>query len=224
MGLEKLNIVAFKDEKFTQKVGGGVFSVQLNPEKYSLQFGAELKEDTTLNTAGVTPKYVAQKPEDLALEFYLDATGAVTGTKSGTRVTDVNAEVDRLRTVVGYNGSIHSPNYLRVLWGKLSFDCVLLNLSIEYVLFTPGGVPLRAKVTIRLKQYVSPEKMELEAGKNSPDLTHRRTVGAGDTLPLMCFHIYQDSKYYLEVARFNGLNDFRNLEPGQQIFFPPLGD
>jgi nucleoid-associated protein YgaU len=55
-------------------------------------------------------------------------------------------------------------------------------------------------------------------------MTHRRTVVAGDTLPLMCFQIYQDSTRYLDVARHNKLNDFRNLEPGQQIFFPPLGD
>jgi hypothetical protein len=49
-------------------------------------------------------------------------------------------------------------------------------------------------------------------------------VVAGDTLPLLCFQIYQESKYYVEVARVNGLDDFRNLEPGRQILFPPLGD
>jgi hypothetical protein len=49
-------------------------------------------------------------------------------------------------------------------------------------------------------------------------------VVAGDTLPLLCFQIYQESKYYVEVARINRLDDFRNLEPGRQILFPPLGD
>jgi hypothetical protein len=41
-------------------------------------------------------------------------------------------------------------------------------------------------------------------------------------LPLMCYRIYGDSKYYIEVARFNNLNDFRNLNEGMQLKFPPL--
>jgi hypothetical protein len=38
----------------------------------------------------------------------------------------------------------------------------------------------------------------------------------------MCYRIYGDAKYYVEVARFNSLNDFRNLTEGMQIKFPPL--
>ncbi|MDO9615798.1 MAG: LysM peptidoglycan-binding domain-containing protein, partial [Bacteroidota bacterium] len=29
-------------------------------------------------------------------------------------------------------------------------------------------------------------------------------------------------KYYIEVAKANGLNDFRNLKTGQKIKFPPI--
>ncbi len=34
--------------------------------------------------------------------------------------------------------------------------------------------------------------------------------------------IYGSSTYYLWVAQVNNLDDFRNLTPGQKIFFPPL--
>jgi nucleoid-associated protein YgaU len=61
-----------------------------------------------------------------------------------------------------------------------------------------------------------------EEGKNSPDLTHYRQVKQGDTLPLMVFNIYKDPKYYLEIARVNGLTNFRKLLTGQNIIFPPL--
>jgi Contractile injection system tube protein len=220
--LEKLNIIGYSDEKLSKKTG--VFSVQINPEKYAQQYSTKLAENETLNTGGVTNKFVVQKPQDLSLEFYIDASGAVTGTKSGTRVTSVADEIERFKSVVySYQGSIHSPNYLRLLWGKLTFDCRLLSMNIEYLLFTPQGVPLRAKLSTQFTQYLSAEKLQLKARKSSPDLTHRRTVVAGDTLPLLCFQIYQDSKYYFEIARFNRLNDFRNLEPGREILFPPLG-
>lgn len=228
--LEKLTILGYSDEKLTQNVGQYV--VQINPEKYAQQYSTQMACKPTLNTGGVTNKFVVQKPQDLSLEFYIDATGVVdaarangpggTGRNANTIVQD---EIDKFKKVVySYNGSIHSPNYLRVLWGKLIFDCRLDSMDIEYLLFTPAGVPLRAKLNTKFTQYNSPQKLELSARKNSPDLTHCRTVVAGDTLPLLCFQIYQESKYYVEVARINGLDDFRNLEPGRQILFPPLGD
>ena len=65
------------------------------------------------------------------------------------------------------------------------------------------------------------KKKELEAGKNSSDLTHIRVVQAGDNLPLMCFRIYGDSSFYIKVAKFNKLNDFRDIKPGDHITFPP---
>ena len=83
---------------------------------------------------------------------------------------------------------------------------------------------MRAKLSPKFEQYISPEKLAAQARTSSPDLTHYRTVNAGDTLPLMCHRIYQDSKYYIEIARVNDLLDFRNLEPGRRVFFPPLGD
>jgi nucleoid-associated protein YgaU len=57
---------------------------------------------------------------------------------------------------------------------------------------------------------------------SSPDLTHIRMVKDGDTLPLMSFRIYGDSKYYLEVAKANNITNFRKLTVGRKIFFPPI--
>jgi nucleoid-associated protein YgaU len=222
--LEKLTIAGYSDENLTQS--SGQYVVQINPEKYAQQYTTQMACKPTLNTAGVTNKFVVQKPQDLALEFYIDATGVVDAANGSTgAATVVQDELDKFQKVVySYNGTIHSPNYLRVLWGKLIFDCRLDSMDIEYLLFTPAGVPLRAKLNTKFVQFISPQKLQLSARKSSPDLTHSRTVVAGDTLPLLCFQIYQDSKYYVEVARINGLDDFRNLEPGRQIFFPPLGD
>ena len=59
-------------------------------------------------------------------------------------------------------------------------------------------------------------------GFQSPDLTRARTVRHGDTLPLLVRQIYGSPDYYLAVARYNKLDDFRNLRPGQQLLFPPL--
>jgi nucleoid-associated protein YgaU len=47
-------------------------------------------------------------------------------------------------------------------------------------------------------------------------------VKKGDTLPLMCYRIYGDSRYYLQVAMANRLTNFRNLQVGDELFFPPI--
>jgi nucleoid-associated protein YgaU len=47
-------------------------------------------------------------------------------------------------------------------------------------------------------------------------------VRDGDTLPLLCQRVYNDCGRYLEVARANKLANFRDLQPGTWLRFPPL--
>jgi nucleoid-associated protein YgaU len=69
---------------------------------------------------------------------------------------------------------------------------------------------------------MSKEEEALRANRSSPDMSHLIEVKAGDTLPLLCYRVYRDSSYYLEVARQNKLTDFRDLKPGSKLHFPPL--
>jgi nucleoid-associated protein YgaU len=107
-------------------------------------------------------------------------------------------------------------------WGTLLFKGILAEMTIEYKLFSPEGVPLRAVVKASFKGIVEDLLRLAKENNNSPDLTHVRIVKEGDTLPLMTFRIYGDSKYYLQVAEANNLTNFRRLKPGQQIKFPPI--
>ena len=120
------------------------------------------------------------------------------------------------------NGDIHEPNFLVLRWGDLTFSGRLKSLDIKYTLFDESGDPLRAELGVSFVEDKSKKKIFREAGKNSPDLTHVRVVKSGDTLPLLCKEIYGSSSHYLRVAMDNGLDDFRNLTPGQEIRFAPL--
>lgn len=89
-------------------------------------------------------------------------------------------------------------------------------------MFSPQGLPLRAVLKTTFKEYTEDTKRNALENKSSPDLTHVRTVKEGDTLPLMTQRIYGDAKYYLEIAKINGLTNFRKLEPGSELVFPPI--
>ena len=221
--LEKLIIKAFKDETFGSQVGED-FVVQINPEKQKLENPIKFVEKRATEGAGVTTKFVVLDPRTLDFTLYFDDTGAVPPGKKGAP-TDIKTQIDAFKKVAfDYNGEIHKPNYLKVIWGSFEFKCHLTKFTLNYTLFKPDGTPLRADATVTFKEYLSPEAINLLANKNSPDLTHIRTVKAGDSLPLMCYHIYGHSKHYVEVAAINNLTDFRALEPGTQIVFPPLAD
>ncbi|MBK5212355.1 MAG: LysM peptidoglycan-binding domain-containing protein [Flavobacteriaceae bacterium] len=220
--LTKLKIIAFRDNKFIQLVGDGVFSSLLNPEKYAFKYKVEYTEAQGQGTSATQPKYVRSLPEDLNLQFLFDRTGVIKGHDNSLGVGIV-VDIERFKRIVfDYNGDEHKPNYLIIGWGTLLFKGILAEMSVEYKLFSPEGVPLRATVTASFKGVVDELLRLAKENNNSPDLTHIRIVKEGDTLPLMAFSIYGDSKYYLQVAAANNLSNFRRLKPGQQIKFPPI--
>lgn len=215
--LTKLKILAYRDEHLRSKIGE--YEVQINPERYSQAFGVTFSEDKGIDAAAVLPKFKTQTPQQIKLDFHIDATGVVPGVKS------VPGNLKKFREIAyDFNGQIHSPNYLKLLWGDLVFKCLLDAMDVDYTLFSPSGTPLRAKVTATFRQHQSPDELERRSAKKSADLTHTRLVVAGDSLPLMCYRIYGDSALYPQVARFNGLTNFTRLSEGTKLQFPPLED
>jgi nucleoid-associated protein YgaU len=48
------------------------------------------------------------------------------------------------------------------------------------------------------------------------------TVKEGDQLPELCQQIYNDDSYYIQIAKYNGLDKFRDLTPRSQLIFPTI--
>jgi nucleoid-associated protein YgaU len=78
-------------------------------------------------------------------------------------------------------------------------------MVVENTLFKPSGEPLRAKLQMTFKSFITNEEEAKKANRSSPDLSHVVEVKAGDTLPLLCHRIYKDSSYYLEIARIKNI-------------------
>ncbi|QDH80419.1 LysM peptidoglycan-binding domain-containing protein [Echinicola soli] len=219
--LEKLRIVAYKDTKFSEEVDNGEFTTLLNPEKYKFQYRVEQNEDQAAGTSAAPIRFNKILPQTLELDFLFDRTGVIAGyeaTENG--VIDDVAHFKKV--VYEYNGEKHKPNYLMITWGSLLFKGYLKEMDIEYKLFRPDGTPIRALATAKIGEFVEEELRTAQENNQSPDLTHYRVVKDGDKLPLMTYRIYGDSKYYLEVAKANGLTNFRKLKTGTELRFPPL--
>jgi LysM repeat protein len=231
--IQKLTIATFENADYDKRVEDGAFTAFINPTGYSVTYKTELEPGQALGTAKADLKYVASPSTDLQLEFLFDGTG-VTETYSGIKLinkikgkafkkTSVKDQVDAFYKATGkVAGLMHKPYNVILNWGDFEFKGVLAEFTVEYKLFDNEGQPLRAIGKAKFSESISPKLEEAEKKSSSPDLTHKRTVQDGDTLPLMTEKIYGDSKYYLEVAKVNGLVNFRQLIPGQDLFFPPI--
>lgn len=215
--LQYLTIVGYKDNALSTKIGA--YRALINPDKYTQSIEVHYNEDQGLGTPNASLKYKKTTPPGLNFELLFDATGVLS-----TGRTDLIADINDFKKVAcSFNGDIHSPNYLKLIWGKgLTFQCRLTSLSLNYTLFRSDGSPLRARASVSFKEYQSPQQIADNAQIESPDMTHERIIKAGDTLPALTYSIYGDSSHYLKVAAYNKLDNFRYLVPGTKVFFPPL--
>ena len=136
---------------------------------------------------------------------------------------DVPDEVENFLCVVyDYISAKHRPNFVMILYGAVLLKTVLRSVEITYNLFSPNGKPLRAKLSTVFTSCLDPNLSLMINNPSSPDLTHKRVVSEGEKLVQMANKIYQNNLLYADVAQANGLNNFRTIEKGTAIWFPPV--
>lgn len=218
----KLSITAYNDAKnITPLDDPKPMSVMINPESFNKKISISYSDKQEQGTIGKIPKFTKIQPNTVDFELLFDKTGVINDVKPGKEGVDeeINHMID---LTISYEGKKHRPRFIRLGWGNLKFEGCLQSMDISYKLFDPNGLPLRAVVKVSFVGVMEDVLEALTKNPSSPDLTHVRIVKDGDTLPLLAYEIYGDSKYYIEVANFNELNDFRNLVKGQRINFPPI--
>jgi len=222
--LEKMLILAF-DTAGAAESGGIIearayFEALINPETYTLEYKVKTAEGQGQGTSGAQIKFEYILPGELTFDFLFDNTGLIDGKRKPDGVFD---DVDAFRRLLTeYRGQSHEPYHLKLVWGNLIFTGRAIEVGITYKLFNPDGQPIRAVVRVKFQGSIEEKKRISLEDRQSADLTHRRTVKPGDTLPFMCFQVYGDPRHYLFVADVNRLDDFRALTVGDQILFPPL--
>lgn len=233
--LKKLRIEAYSSIRYDAGDKVDEFFVMFNPPTLSQIYEIEYNEDQAQGTSGSSQSFGKMKPQEYTFEFLIDGTGTSpppvgagsdsTDQSAVGEAVDVSAKVTAfLDLTYQFNGDMHRPYYLKIHWGQFVLYCIMKKATVSYTLFKPNGFPLRAKINAVFSQISDDQLRIAREGRNSPDMTHRRRVHDGDQLPLMCFRIYGDMAHYLDVARYNNIIDFRNLQTGTWIAFPPLKD
>jgi hypothetical protein len=208
-------------KKLTITSENGTFEVMLNPGDFSKEKSIEYSNK--LNPEN--EKFFRYKNSCLTIpKIVLDTTGVIPVNEWPLNGS-IKQMIEALEKVVyKMDGQAHEPSTVEVQWGSTLFKGKLKSIDSKYVLFDNSGDPLRAEISLSFLDYKTVKELEAEAKKCSPDLTHVIEVKAGDTLPNLCNKVYKDPSFYMQVARINGLSNFRYLKPGLRLVFPPLVD
>jgi len=68
--------------------------------------------------------------------------------------------------------------------------------------------------------YIDEERSR--TAKSAQDYKHLVQLVQGDSLPNECNRVWNNPSNYAQVASYNGLNKFRDLNPNVQLVFPPI--
>jgi LysM repeat protein len=196
------------------KVPDPIIPLRFNPTEYQLQRANNFAEIAIPGLETPPIQFVRGAGEKLTTEFLVDTSD----TLEDVRVRYVN----KLRGLMNINRELHAPPIVRFTWDTQVFKGVMESLNITYTLFTPEGIPLRAKLGVSLKEYRPVEVQIKERPTASPDFEKTYVVRRGDTLSSIAAAVYRDSGQWRAIAEKNDIKDPRTLTPGRTLTVPRL--
>jgi nucleoid-associated protein YgaU len=83
-------------------------------------------------------------------------------------------------------------------------------------------VPLRATLTLSLREYKTLNRQLKQLNLNSPDRSHSHISQHNDTLARLAAKYYHKPGEWRAIADGNDVDDPRRLAPGRYLTIPPI--
>ncbi len=215
-----LKLLGFKKDPSTPKTSGAdkEYEVLVNPESIKHSKGMLFNSDNRANGSIDVKQWKGFSEEILDITLSLDGTDY-----AANKEEKVEDQVKKIMEVIyDYDGGVHKPLYTVLNWGTYAFLGHVKNLETDYKFFDADGAPLFATIHIEFTIHMDNETAAKKQNRNSPDMSHLQTIKDGDKIPLICNEIYDDPTYYVQIAKLNGLTNFRDVSVGKKLLFPPL--
>ncbi len=228
-------------QRFDPSAGGSGSAVgprieaAFNPTELTFEKGAQFAEAAIPGLDSPILQFVRNQAESLILELFFDTTDS--GTADGA--TPVTEKTNQIYQLIKIDRTTHAPPVVEVSWGanrlpgwrfsdqwasqsRSKFRCVMENIQQRLTLFSPGGTPLRATLTLRLKEYVPLQRQIEQIRFESPDRVKTRAIQEGETLAGIAAEEYRDPARWREIATHNGITNPLDLRVGQELEIPAL--
>jgi hypothetical protein len=210
--------------------------VQYNPTEITLNKAVQVAEIPIPGLDMPVLQFVRGQTETLALDLFFDTTDA--GMDGNAK--SVTEQTDRFYQLIKIDRKTHAPPVCRFVWGgsafpgshftgqwatqnrENGFQCIVESVRQRFTLFSIDGLPIRATLTVSLREYKTLQQQIEKIGLESPDHTHAYTVQTGDTLARIASETYNDATQWRAIADANHLVDPLALEAGRVLHIPPI--
>lgn len=210
-------------------------AVSYNPKEIQLSKQVQLAEVGIPGLDSPILQFVRGQAETLNLELFFDTTDAGT---AGRGVVPVTERTDQFYQLVKINKHLHAPPVCRFVTGdgfpgsqmdshwttqaRDDFTCLVESIQQRFTLFSPDGVPLRAQLTVTLKEFKTLDEQISQIDFQSPDFTKTHVVQQGETLNAIAHQAYGDSARWRDIAAHNSVDDPLDVAPGTILTLPPV--
>jgi hypothetical protein len=116
------------------------------------------------------------------------------------------------------------PTQVMVQWGKfMSYIAVIESLSQRFTFFKPDGTPLRAEVTIVLREvYEDGDELPPQNPTSRSEVRRTWVVEKGQRIEWIAHNVYGTTSAWRHLAEVNNLLNPAQLRPGQILKIVPL--
>ena len=224
--------------KWDQRTDLEPIELQYNPTELSWDKGVQIAEIAIPGLDAPLQQFVRGQAEKLTLELFFDSTDR----GMGKGAVSVTTRTDRIYQLIKIEPTRHAPPICTFIWNdqfpgsslngnsgssasgnqrRNGFKCIVESVKQKFTLFSPEGVPLRATLSVALREYKTLDEQLAHLNLSSPDRTHSHVIQSNDTLSGVAALFYRRSGDWRFVADANGIEDPRRLTVGTFLTIPP---
>lgn len=198
-----------------------------NPEQLTVE---KSNQFAAVNIPGLSSpifQFVRGNARSVTMDLFFDTyeekidvrifTDRITGWDAGSMFSSLPGAVKGLMDI---DSDLHAPPVCLFIWGTFIFQCIIERVTKKFTLFLPLGIPVRATLSVTLKEYREPLLQITELSLLSSDLTKTWVVKKGDSLWSIAAKEYGDPSDWRLIADANHISNPRLLEPGQELVIP----
>jgi hypothetical protein len=198
-----------------------------NPKEFSVEKSNQYAEVNIPGLPSSVFQFVRGNARTITLDLFFDTyeegkdvrlhTDQITGWDAGIAYSKL---ANGPKGLMDIDSDLHAPPVCLFVWGAFVFQCILERVSKRFTMFLPDGVPVRATLSVTLKEYREVDIQVKEIDTQSADLTKRWVVKQGDSLWSIAASEYGDPEDWRLLAEANRIDNPRFLEPGVEIVVP----
>ncbi len=198
-----------------------------NPKELSVEKSNQFAEVAIPGLSSPIYQFVRGNARSVTMDLFFDTyeegadvrifTDRITGWDAGSMLSSLPGAAKGLMDI---DSELHAPPVCLFIWGAFLFQCIIEQVSKRFTMFLPEGIPVRATLSVTLKEYREVDIQVKELDLHSPDLTKRWTVKQGDSLWSIAVAEYGDPADWILIAEANSIDNPRVITPGMELVIP----